>query len=215
MNHGVGTAVEYMVIIRTMNKLLLFIPIFLALQAHGQADSGLKKILVPITITKSGDTLTQFSVAETSVGDAVEGSQPEGYVPLDDREWQRLLRNVKKVYPYALECARLMNEADSTMNLMGKNRDRNKYLAQRREELKTIWTPLLEDLTYKQGLLLVKLVNRETGYSAYTLIKEYQNGISAYVWQKTASLYEMNLKDEYVRENEPHIELALQYLGYK
>ena len=53
------------------------------------------------------------------------------------------------------------------------------------------------DMTITQGRLLIKLIDRETQNTSYTLIRQYRGGLSAAFWQGIARIFGTNLKDEY------------------
>lgn len=52
-------------------------------------------------------------------------------------------------------------------------------------------------MTFSQGKLLIKLIDRETGHTSYALVKELRNGFSAFLWQNVGRIFGMNLKDTY------------------
>ena len=52
-------------------------------------------------------------------------------------------------------------------------------------------------LTLSQGVMLVKLVDRETGNSSYELIKQLKGSLTAFFWQNIALLFNNNLKVQY------------------
>ena len=55
----------------------------------------------------------------------------------------------------------------------------------------------LKKLTIKQGIILVKLIDRETGNTSYELVKQLRGSFSAFLWQSLARLFGSNLKLEY------------------
>jgi hypothetical protein len=59
----------------------------------------------------------------------------------------------------------------------------------------------LKKLSRSQGRILIKLVHRQTGETTHTLVKELRNGWRAFVYQTTASLFKLSLKDTYDPEN--------------
>ena len=52
-------------------------------------------------------------------------------------------------------------------------------------------------MTINQGLVLMRLVDRECGMSAFTIIKTYENGFAANFWQLVARIFSQNLKTRY------------------
>lgn len=55
----------------------------------------------------------------------------------------------------------------------------------------------LRDLSISRGQILIKLINRETGMTAYEIIKELRGGINALMWNVAGGAYDLDLKTEY------------------
>ena len=55
----------------------------------------------------------------------------------------------------------------------------------------------LKKLSRSQGRILIKLIHRQTGKTAYELVKDLRNGWNAYWYNKTAWLYDLSLKKGY------------------
>ena len=55
----------------------------------------------------------------------------------------------------------------------------------------------LKKLTHTEGQILVKLIHRQTGRTAFELVKELRTGWRAFWYNTTASLFEISLKEEY------------------
>ena len=54
----------------------------------------------------------------------------------------------------------------------------------------------------RQGRILLKLIDRETGETSYALLKDLKNSFSAVFWQTLARLFGQNLKSEFDPEGE-------------
>ncbi len=65
------------------------------------------------------------------------------------------------------------------------------------KELNLKYKDELKDLTITQGQILVKLINRETGRDAYSLIKELKGGFNARMYQTAFGFIDNNLKTQY------------------
>ncbi len=130
------------------------------------------------------------------------------------RQWenfQRLRRNVYLVYPMAKEAARIVREVDAERARLGqKNRDYKAYQKRLKKELFDHYEPILKEMTVSQGIILIKLIHRETGLDAYSLLKDYLGGLQARFWQTIAQLYGSDLKLTYDPEKEPLIEAVIQ-----
>lgn len=116
----------------------------------------------------------------------------------DWRKEYRLVYNFNKVYPYALVGRKMMAQVDSTIAVDATKRSqRNQYIKQVEKELLSLFTADLKHMTTSQGMVLMRLVDRECGMSAYDIIKEYENGFAANFWQVVAKLFAQDLKTRY------------------
>ncbi len=129
------------------------------------------------------------------------------------KQWaafHRLRRNVHLVYPLAKEAARIVREVDNERARLGeKSRDYKRYAKQLKKELFERYEPILREMTVTQGILLIKLIHRETGINAYRLIQDYLGGLQAAFWQGVARFYGSDLKLTYDPAKEPLIEAII------
>ena len=114
------------------------------------------------------------------------------------REYYKLIYNFKKTYPYALKAKQITREADSTIAISGFNkREKEKYLSQFERKLFKEFDKPLRNLSFSQGRLLLKLIDREIGQTSYYIIKNYRGGAAAGFWQGIAKLFGSDLKKPY------------------
>lgn len=80
-------------------------------------------------------------------------------------------------------------------------------------EIKEEYTPVLKRMTRTQGKVLLKLIDRETEYTAYEVLREFRGGFIAGFWQGVSKIFGQNLKAEYDREGEDRIieQIVLYY----
>lgn len=118
------------------------------------------------------------------------------------KRYSKLVRNIKITLPYARKASNTINEINAELSHISSEKERKAYLKKREKELfKEFETPL-KRLSFTQGKLLIKLINRETGDTTYQLIKEYKGGVSAIFWQGIARLFGSNLKSEFDEEGD-------------
>jgi hypothetical protein len=130
------------------------------------------------------------------------------------QENEKLVRNVRRTMPYAMICRARLDHIDKELaNIKGREAQRI-YMEKAEKELKEQFEGQLKSLTYSQGKLLIKLIDRETGKTPYKLIKEYRSNFTAIFWQSFASVFGMNLNKTYEVENEQQIEYIIKMLGY-
>ena len=116
----------------------------------------------------------------------------------DWRKFYKLVYNFNKVYPYALVGRKMMAQVDSTLAAdVSKRSERNRYINDVEHELFRIFEKDIRNMTINQGLVLMRLVDRECGMSAFNIIKTYENGFAANFWQLVARIFSQNLKTRY------------------
>nr|WP_319401503.1 DUF4294 domain-containing protein [uncultured Carboxylicivirga sp.] len=118
------------------------------------------------------------------------------------RRYSKLVRNVKVTLPYARKASATINDINANLSEITVQKERKKYLKKREKELFEEFETPLKRLTFSQGKLLIKLINRETGDTTYQLIKEYKGGVSAVFWQGIARLFGSNLKSEFDKDGD-------------
>ena len=116
----------------------------------------------------------------------------------DWKKYYKLVYNFARVYPYAQASGRLQEIVDSTIaaNNYGRMK-RDRYMNEVQSMLFKDFEGSLRKMTISQGAVLLKLIDRETGHSSYSIIHDYKNGIAAGFWQGIAKLFENDLKAEY------------------
>lgn len=109
-----------------------------------------------------------------------------------------LLRSrVKRVYPYAKMAADRLYTMERTMDTMQNKRQKKVYVKRTQRYIEDHFTDELKKLSRSQGRILIKLIHRQTGKTAYELVKDLRNGWNAYWYNKTAWLYDLSLKKGY------------------
>ena len=116
----------------------------------------------------------------------------------DWRQYYKLVYNFARVYPYAEASGRLQHIVDSTISVNHYGRmKKDRYMNEVQSMLFKDFEGALHKMTISQGAVLLKLIDRETGQSSYSIIREYKNGIAAGFWQGIAKLFENDLKSTY------------------
>ena len=116
----------------------------------------------------------------------------------DWRQYYKLVYNFARVYPYAEASGRLQQIVDSTINVNHYGRmKKDRYMNEVQSMLFKDFEGALHKMTISQGAVLLKLIDRETGQSSYSIIREYKNGIAAGFWQGIAKFFDNDLKSKY------------------
>lgn len=120
----------------------------------------------------------------------------------DIRNYQRMIKAVKKVYPLAKEAAKRMEDLDERLAEFERRKDQKGYTKAIEDALKDEITPMLWKMTRYEGVILLKLIDRETNHTAYNIIKDFRSGFTAGFYQMLARLFGNNLKLEYDPDGE-------------
>ena len=116
----------------------------------------------------------------------------------DWRKYYKLVYNFARVYPYALASGRLQEIVDSTITVNHYGRmKKDRYMNEVQRMLFRDFEGALHKMTISQGAVLLKLIDRETGHSSYSIIHDYKNGMAAGFWQGIAKFYDNDLKAKY------------------
>lgn len=121
------------------------------------------------------------------------------------RKLSKLIRNVKRVYPYAKIAGIKLMQYNDTLMLAETTRERRKIMKMVEDEIKEDYGNELKRLTISQGKILIKLIDRETGDTSYELVQELRGKLMAFFWQTFARIFGYNLKAEYDPEGEDRI----------
>lgn len=116
---------------------------------------------------------------------------------VDRRRWWRLIRSVKRVYPLAKVAQEKMRGMEEHLATLESKKEQKAYIREVYQEIKAEYTPVLLKMTYTDGRVLIRLIDRETEYTAYEVLDEFKGGLTASLWQGVGRLFGHNLKDEY------------------
>lgn len=122
--------------------------------------------------------------------------------PVDLRRYRRLVEAVKKVYPIAQIAKAKMATMEEELRRLPTKKAQKEYIKQVYHEIKDEYTPVLKHMTRTQGRVLLKLIDRETEYTAYEVLKEFRGGFVAGFWQGVSKIFGQNLKSEYDKEGD-------------
>lgn len=183
----------------------LVMVLFFCFQSTTAQEDGRKSL--PVTVI-NGDSLPTMNLGNVNVVERRKFKSKS-----DKRRYDRLERYVTKVYPYAELAGALLRNYDDTLATIKNEVKRKAYMKKVEEELKVEFEGELKKLTVMQGVILVKLIDRETGESSYDLVKQLRGSLSAFLWQSMARLFGQNLKLKYDPKGEDRdIEQIVQML---
>lgn len=196
-------------------RILIFLLTITAFQANAQVvsdtirtDSG---VIVRnweydttglIRIDIGGDTIFVYQFEEFKVKDF---STPE-----QRKEFAKLVYNTKKVLPYAKLAAFRLQMMEDNLNMLTTKKARDKYIKETEKAIKDEFMETLKNMSRSQGLLLIKLIHRETGKSTYEILKGYRGSAETFYWSVFAKFYDADLKSEYDPIKDYQIEYIIE-----
>ena len=118
------------------------------------------------------------------------------------RAYNRLVYNVKKVLPIAQQVNGLIAETYETLEMLPTKKEKQAHISRVERDIKAQYTPQMKKLTYSQGKLLIKLVDRECNQSSYEIVQAFLGPARAAFYQVFAWTFRASLKKEYHPEEE-------------
>lgn len=175
-------------------KYLIILPLLFLFKLSFAQDGGPVYTYARII---DGDTIPLINLREVTIEAKMTWKDKRAY-----RRYGKLVRNVKKVYPYARLAGMKLIEYDKLLATVETEREKKLLMKQAEKELQDEFGDELKGLTFTQGKILLKLVDRETGNSSYTVVQELRGKFAAFFWQSIARLFGYNLKVKYDPLNE-------------
>ena len=148
-------------------------------------------------VIQNGDTMWCYLLPELWV-----------YPPLkfksekERRAYNRLVYNVKKVLPIAQQVNGLIEETYETLEMLPTQKEKSAHISAVERDIKETYTPQMKKLTYSQGKLLIKLVDRECNQSSYEIVQAFFGPTKATFYQIFAWTFRASLKKEYHPDDE-------------
>ena len=118
----------------------------------------------------------------------------------DKLRYYILRRKTLKVYPYAKLAAERLVELNDSLKHIKKRRHQRRYTRKVQKYIEGEFSEELKKLTRTEGQILVKLIHRQTGTTAFDLVKDLRNGWRAFWYNTTASFFKISLKEEFLPE---------------
>lgn len=118
------------------------------------------------------------------------------------RRNNKLIRNVKRVYPWAKLAGQKLVEYENVLSQLESDREKRQIMKEIEKQIQDEYGGELRKLTISQGKILIKLVDRETGNTSYNLVQDFRGMFVAFFYQSFARIFGYNLKVNYEPEGE-------------
>jgi hypothetical protein len=159
---------------------------------RNRADSLPDRFYVLHNVYRDGETLPEVEIKEvTIVGKRKRGASFNYW------KYQRLIYNIKCVYPYAVLVRMKLEVVNDTLQGLHGEKERREYMKRVEKEVFRDYEGEMQQLSLTQARILIKLIDRETKNTSYELIRDYRGKVPAAFWQGIARIFGTNLKAEY------------------
>lgn len=187
-------------VIFTQMKRALLIAILLACVA-GEAEAQRSRTQRSVPYSRYGGGYMAGTEVDPTTGDTAYIVQLSDVIAFRSigniKQHKRLIRNVKAVYPYAVDARHLFQQLNAQLDTVTTEKERDKITKALEKELIKRYTPVLEKMTYSQGKILIRLIDRETERTSYQIVEEFRGKFAAKFWNTIARIFRANLKQEY------------------
>lgn len=144
-----------------------------------------------------GDTMNQYLLPELPVYAPLVFKTPKQKIKYD-----RLVYNIKKVLPLAQQVNMLIQETYETLQILPDKKSKDAHIKAVEKEIKKTYTPIMKKLTFTQGKLLIKLIDRECNQTSYEIVKAFLGPGRAAFYQVFAWTFRASLKKGYDPEGD-------------
>ena len=114
--------------------------------------------------------------------------------------YNKLVSNVKKTLPIAKMVNQTITETYEYLETLPTKREKDAHIRAVEKGIKKQYTPQMKKLTYSQGKLLIKLVDRECNQNSYEIVKAFFGPFKAGFYQAFAAIFGASLKKDYDAE---------------
>ncbi len=178
-----------------MARILALLAIFLILHFPAQAQDQ--------------DTILMFRLNE------VQFKSTRNWASHEERyRFNQTRYYVTTILPYVEAATKIFKEIDADLDNTSSRREKKKFVRQKEEELRAQFEDRIKDLNETQGVLLIKLIARQTGLNIYTILSDFKNPLTAMKWQAWARLNGFSIARKYDPSEEELLENVMISLGY-
>ena len=178
--------------------ILILLCLFCCTSVYSQSTQGIthptQKILKPkgmeLAVIEGGDTIPYYILKEVIVYPPFKNDK-------EQREYDKLVRDVKKAFPYAKLVYETLIETYEYIETLPDDKAKDAHLKRMEKELFKQYKPELKKLTLSQGKLLIKLIDRECNQSSFHLVGAFLGKFRASFWNVFAGMLGASLKSEY------------------
>ena len=178
---------------RIMKKLIFgILSVFMLLAGIAQ---NVNEVYVLEQVIIGEDTILFYALPELTIEASVD--EKIFTSKREEKRYNKLRKDVEKVWPYAELAGELLNGYNKDLALIKTKDEKRAYTKKIEEELESEFSSDLIRLSMNQQVILIKLIDRQTGNTSYEILQDYRGYVSAFLWQGLARIFGHNLKNDY------------------
>lgn len=112
-------------------------------------------------------------------------------------KYNKLIQNVKRTLPIAQRVRSIIGETYEVLEMLPDEKSKSAHIKAVEKSIKEQFTPEMKKLTYSQGKLLIKLVDRECKQSSFEIVQAFFGPTKAAFYQMFAWTFRSSLKKQY------------------
>lgn len=121
------------------------------------------------------------------------------------QQFNRLVNNIKRVLPLARKANMMLTETYQVLETLPTKQAKDEHIKAVERDIKAQYTPEMKKLTYSQGKLLIKLVDRECNQQAFEIVQAFLGPARATFYQIFAWTFKASLKKDYDPEGDDRL----------
>jgi len=163
--------------------------------AQEQQDLGDPTFVPTVKISKTlvdGDSIQYMEMSNVYVY-----PEPTFKSKRQQQAYMRLVKNVKKVLPLAKNVRQMLIETAEVLETLPTKKEKEEHMKRVEASIVAEYKPKMKKLTFSQGKLLIKLVDRECNSTAYEAMQAFIGPVRSGMWQAFAWMFGASLKKGY------------------
>lgn len=174
-----------------MKQFLYIYIVLLTSLVNAQIKDTLPNFNDEYILVKNGDSI-MIALNEVSVLPKHKFTSPN-----DVHYYFWFRKKVFKAYPYATLASKRIDSLNLRLSRIESKSKKRKYVRRVQKYLEKELKDQLKKMTRTEGRVLIKLIHRQTGKTAFQNIKEFRSGWRAFWYNASANLFKLSLKDKY------------------
>ncbi len=123
----------------------------------------------------------------------------------EQERYNKLVYNVRRVLPLAQQVNVIIKETYLVLEALPDKKSKDAHVKKVEKELMQRYKPEMKKLTYAQGKLLIKLVDRQCNQSGYDVVKAFLGPTRATFYQIFAWTFHASLKKQFDAEGDDRL----------